>query len=116
MHCVVVFFGTSNVQRFLFKEDTAAQSAHMNAAKELGVPGRKIEISDDFGTKGAFVAIAVTAVTREDLSETAKGGIELAIHNERVQQQANEAANKDSTLRGVAIRRGLAAGQGFPAA
>jgi hypothetical protein len=102
MHSITVIFGPASL-RFLFKTKEKAE-AHKNFRTDH--PTQDLIIDDDFGTHAEIKALSIHGIIIEDMDVSKLAGVELMLHNTRIQAAAQHRAQSDPGLR--AARQGPA--------
>ena len=102
MYSITVIFGPASL-RFLFKTKEKAE-AHKNFKTDH--PTQDLIIDDDFGQHGEIKALSIHGIIIEDMDHSKLAGVEVMLHNTRVQALAQQRAQSDPGLR--AAQRGPA--------
>jgi hypothetical protein len=103
MHIMTVGCAPMALQ-FVFKTKESAEKAWATHADEAG----EIKITDDYGQIGIFKAAAMSCRVLEDCALTKMAHIERSLHQQRMQNDAQKAAENDPGLRASLMRGGPA--------
>jgi hypothetical protein len=95
MHSITVIFGPASL-RFLFKTKEKAE-AHKNFRTDH--PTQDLIIDDDFGQHAEIKALSIHGIIIEDMDHSKLAGVEIMLHNTRIQALAQHRAQSDSQLR-----------------
>ena len=102
MHSVTVVFGPASL-RFMFRSKEKAEALRSFRCDH---PTQDLLIDDDFGQHAEIRAASIHGVIIEDMDQSRLAGIELMLHNARIQASAQSRAQSDTQLR--AAHRGPA--------
>jgi hypothetical protein len=97
MFSMTIVFGASGVPwTLLFKSEEAFNSA--KASYEMSPPGSIIRMNDDYGQQAAIDRNSIHGVLFEDLSKSKLALIERALHQDRVNIEANSMRKADPAI------------------
>jgi hypothetical protein len=94
MHIITIGCAPLALQ-FVFKNKETAEKAWTTRADEAG----EITIADDFGQIGKFNVSAMSCRVIEDCDISKRAHIERSLHQQRMQNEAQKAAEADPALR-----------------
>jgi hypothetical protein len=95
VHSITVVFGPASL-RFLFR-DKAKAEAHKNFRTDH--PTQDLIIDDDFGQHAEIKAMSIHGIIIEDMDHSKLAGVEIMLHNTRIQAAAQHRAQSDPGLR-----------------
>ncbi len=95
MHSITVVFGPASL-RFLFKSKEKAESFKNFKTDH---PTQDLHIDDDFGQHAEIKALSIHGIIIEDMDHSKLAGVEVMLHNTRIQALAQQRAQSDSQLR-----------------
>ena len=112
MFAVNIALGNT-VWRLLFKDEEKAQAAFIVFNRKV----EPIKVEDDFGQICSVERSSIHGVMFEDLDKAKMANVELFLHQQRVQNMAQKAAQSDPGLRASSMMNGPSVlTPGFPAA
>lgn len=109
MFMISIVFGSASpsTSTFLFKEEDKAKLAYANIQRELGVPGRKAEIIDDFGLSASWPGYIIQNVTLEDLEKSRIGKVERAMEDIYFKIDGNDRVKVDPKVKAASMTQGM---------
>jgi hypothetical protein len=94
MHIITIACAPVALQ-FVYKTKESATAAWETRADETG----KVTLADDFGQTGSFTASAISCRVLEDCDVSRQAHIARSLHQQRMQNDAQKAAEADPALR-----------------
>lgn len=102
MHSLTIWFGhgTTTAIRLLYKDAAKAKEALQTTALRTDAP---VMVVDSYGQQFVATGNEIIATLLEDLDESKVGTIEYALHNARIQAQANLRAQNDPAIKSAQL-------------
>ena len=106
MFCVNIAVGNS-CWRLLFRDEEKAKAV-FESLKPLPIGTKTINAEDDFGQICTITVESTHGLLFEDLDKAKMANVELFLHQQRVQNMAQKAAQSDPGLRANSLMNGPA--------
>lgn len=109
MYSMTVLFGASPVPwMLLFKSEAALQA--VRGSYEMSPPGSEMRLRDDYGQELHINKNSIHGVLFEDMTQSRLAHIERALHQDRMNIEANNLRKADPAIAGFMRAQGQSPG------